>query len=429
MATKRDAYWFFLDSGTIVTVGMLVTLVVLLWSGYAIGWDATWRSFNVTPLHPHFFDMHVPLDYAACAAKGADPYIPHSCNVANFNLPPVWLWLGWLGLDGSASDYFAVAMIACAAAITVLLFRGRSSAQGLIALIAILSPSVMMGVERANPDLFIFALVGAAALLYRERSKIRGFTTLVLITAGFILKLFPMFAVALAARFNKRTFLFAVIIAVLGLIYLVAIFKYILLIRANVPTTFILSYGYKAPFLGWDHLRSEAGLEPVGLGDTWLPMLASLITLAGALGTALAMVWRGPKFSMIADSSAGTAFLFGSGIYCGTFLLGTNFIYRLMFLLLCVPQLQDWIDEQPHRQALAIRALLVTILAVLWLNGNANGHTTFVWAPQLFNWLLFFALATVLSANFLRSAFAVKLGGTRYRTIGDSRRDNQCGGL
>jgi hypothetical protein len=391
---------------------MLVTLVVMLSSGYATGWDATWRSFDVTPLHPHFFDMHVPLDYAACAAKGADPYIPHSCNVANFNLPPIWLWLGWLGLDGSASDYFAVAIIACAAATTVMLFRGRSSGQGVIALVTILSPSVMMGVERANPDLFIFALVGAAALLYCDCSKMRNFTTIALIAAGFILKLFPMFAVAVAARFNRRTLLFAFILAALAAIYLVTIFKYLLLIRANVPTTFILSYGYKAAFLGWDHLRSEAGGAPVGLADTWLPILASVITLGGAVAAALVMVWRGPRFPLVADSGAGTAFLFGSGIYCGTFLLGTNFIYRLMFLLLCVPQLQDWLEEQDRddKHALALGGgLLTTILAVLWLNGNANGHTTFLWAPQVVNWLLFFALATVLAANLIRSAFAVYL--------------------
>jgi hypothetical protein len=410
--TTIASSWSRLGSETVVAAGILVTLAVLLSSGYAIGWDATWRGFDVTPLRPRFFDMHVPLDYAVCAAKGADPYVPHSCNVANFNLPPVWLWLGWLGLDGSAANYFAVAIITCAAAVVVALFRGRSRGEGLLALVAILSPSVMMGVERANPDLLIFALVGAAALAYRERSATRSVITIVLISAGFILKLFPLFAVAAAARFNRRTLLLAAILAVLAAIYLVAIFKYLLLIRANVPTTFILSYGYKAAFLGWDHLRSEAGLEPAGLADTWLPIVAIAITLGGAVGAALLMVWRGPAFSLIADSSAGTAFLFGSGIYCGTFLLGTNFIYRLMFLLLCVPQLQDWIGRQDrdNKYALALAVgLLATVLAVLWLNGNANGHTTFLWAPQVFNWLLFFALATVLVANFIRSAFAGRL--------------------
>ena len=296
MPTKIASYWSRVGSGTVVSAGMLLTLVVLLWSGHAIGWDATWRGFDVTPLQPHFFDMHVPLDYAACAAKGVDPYIPHSCNAANFNLPPIWLWLSLIGLGPSAAEYLAIASIAGAALVAVALFRGRSSGQGAMALLAILSPSVMMGVERANPDLMLFALIGVAALLYRDESNVRRVGAIVLISVGFVLKLFPMFAVALAARFNRRTFLFAVITAGLGLLYLTAIFKYLLLIRANVPTTFILSYGYKAPFLRWEHLRNEAGLEPIGLADGWLPLYAALVTLGAAAAVALLSLSRGPSF-------------------------------------------------------------------------------------------------------------------------------------
>jgi hypothetical protein len=407
-----------IGSGTVVTTGLLTTMVVLFGSKCVIGWDATWRSFDVTPLQPHFFDMHVPLDYAACALKGIDPYVPHSCSVVNFNIPPVWLWLGFVGLDGSSSSWLAIVIIACAAISLVPLFSGRPMFQGLIALIAVLSPSVMMGVERGNPDLLILALVGAASLLYRDHSNVRIFGTVVLIGFGFVLKLFPMFSVALAARLNRRTFLFAVSITVLAAIYLVAIFEYILLIRSNVPITFILSYGYKAPFLGWDHLRDEAGLKPAGLAETWLPICTSIITLVAAALTAFLCLRARPLFCVVADSVAGTAFLFGSGIYCGTFMLGTNFIYRLMFLLLCVPQLQDWIAEKPdtRRQALRIEPwLLAIVLAVLWVNGNANGHSTFLWAPQVFNWLLFFGLATVLIFNFLHSAVG---GAFKPVTIG-----------
>jgi hypothetical protein len=394
-------------SGTIIGIGLLVTLVILLCSGDVVGWDATWRSAGVTPLHPHFFDMHVPLDYAACAQKGAEPYVPHSCNVANFNIPPVWLLLGLLGLNGSDSDWLAIVIITSAAAVMVVLFRGRSVTQGLVALIAILSPSVMMGVERANPDLLILALVGSAALLYEEQSNLRTSGAIVLIGVGLILKLFPLFSVALAARFNRRTFQFAVIIAGLAAIYLAVIFKYILLIRSNVPTTFMLSYGYKTPFLGWDHMRDEAGLKPIGLADTWLPTFATVATLVTAAAVAVLNWRRGHMFCAVADSVAGTAFLFGSGIYCGTFLLGTNYIYRLMFLLLCVPQLQDWVSQKSYdrERTPPIEVwVLVAVLAVLWLNGNANGHTTFLWAPQLFNWLLFFGLASLLVLNFLHNA-------------------------
>jgi hypothetical protein len=402
-----SAYLSRVGSGTVVAIGLFFTFLILLSSGHVIGWDATWRSVGVTPLQPHFFDMHVPLDYAACALKGADPYVPHSCNVANFNIPPVWLWLGPLGLNGSDSDWLALTFIACASGVTVALFRGRSVIHGLMALIAILSPSVMMGVERANPDLLIFALVGSAALLYDQQSRVRTLGAVVLISVGLVLKLFPMFSVALAARFNRRTFLFAVTIAGLAVVYLAAIFKYILLIRSNVPTTFILSYGYKAPFLGWDHLRSEAGLKPVGLGDTWLPALSCIATLFAAVAAAVVRWRRGRMFCPVADSAAGTAFLFGSGIYCGTFLLGTNFIYRLMFLLLCVPQFQDWMSQKSYEKERTPPSetwLLIIVLAVLWLNGNANGHTTFLWVPQLFNWFLFFALAVVLISNLLHSA-------------------------
>jgi hypothetical protein len=94
---------------------------------------------------------------------------PHACNVDNFNIPPTWLWLGRLGLDGSASTWLSGVVIAAAALVMVLLFKGRSWSQGVIALGAITSPSVMMGVERGNLDLLILALVGSAALLYDEK--------------------------------------------------------------------------------------------------------------------------------------------------------------------------------------------------------------------------------------------------------------------
>ena len=63
---------------------------------------------------------------------------------------------------------------------------------------------------------------------------------------------------------------------------------------------------------------------------------------------------------------AGTAFLFGAGIYCGTYLLGTNFIYRLMFLLLCIPQLLNWLAPNSERTSWVPEAgMLALTLGVL----------------------------------------------------------------
>ena len=116
-----------------------------------------------------------------------------------------------------------------------------------------------MGVERGNIDFFVLALVGAAALIFSEQKTSRMLLAVLLIVAAIVLKLYPLFCIALAARFSRRTFLFAAAVAVISAIYFAMISDYIPLIRQNTPTSFMLSYGYKVLFLGIDHLRSEAG--------------------------------------------------------------------------------------------------------------------------------------------------------------------------
>ena len=47
-----------------------------------------------------------------------------------------------------------------------------------------------------------------------------------------------------------------------------------------------------------------------------------------------------------ADSSARLAFYLGSLIFLGTFAVGNNFDYRLVFMLLTLPQLFDWVTDK-----------------------------------------------------------------------------------
>ena len=296
-----------IGSGTVVTVGLVSLGVALLALGRVVGCDPTWRTFGVTPLQPPFFDMHVINDYAACAWKGVDAYAPHACNVANFNIPPTWLWVGFLGVDGSDSSWLSAVVIAAAVTVMVLLLQGRSWYHGMIALGAVISPSVMMGVERGNRDLLMLALVGSAALIYEERTVGHACGAIAFLGLGVVLKLFPMFCVSLAARFSRQTFLFACVTATLSLIYLDLAMEYVFLIRRNVPTTFILSYGYKTIFLGVDHIRSEAGLGPIGLADKWVPASTAALVLMCAAIAAVNSFRNRRKFCSVDISAAGTA--------------------------------------------------------------------------------------------------------------------------
>jgi hypothetical protein len=401
--------WPRIGSGTVIMSTVVMVLFVLLYFGDWVGWDLVWRSFGVTPLQPKFFDMHAVTDHAHCAAMGFNAYVLNPCDpITPFNYPPVWLWLGYLGIDGSASAWLSVLMTIAALGVLVSLSKGRSIGEGALTSLAILSPSVMMGIERGNIDLLILALVGGAALIFVEHRPVRVAGAIALIGLAVVLKLYPVFCVVLAARVSRRTFFFAVALATVSLVYFAIISDYLPIIRHNTPSTSLLSYGYKVPFLGFDQLLAEAGRPRTGLGNTWVPITASILTVILAAAFALRAVRRRSSHCEVANGVTGTAFLFGAGIYCGSFMLGANFAYRLMFLLLCLPQLQDWQKGtflDADRTVVIARVLIVAILLALWLNGNS----TFMFVPQMTDFVLFFGLTTILLFNFLKG-FATWMG-------------------
>ena len=395
-----------IGSGTVLVAAALAALIVLLALGYATGWDATWRGVGVTPLKPHFFDMHAVTDQAACSAQGYNAYEVNSCAPLKFNYPPIWLQLGYLGINGLDSAWLSILVAFIAFVVVATLLKGRSAFDGVISFAAILSPSVMMGVERGNIDLVVFALVGSAALAFKDTKFSRAFGASLIVLVAVLLKLYPVFCVALLAKFNKRTLFFAITLIIGSLIYFYSIFDYLPTIRANTPISFMLSYGYKVIFLGLDHLRAEAGREALRLADTWLPIALVFIVLALGIAAAAYFAFNREPFCTVTNGTPGTAFLFGSGIYCGTYLLETNFIYRLMFLLLCIPQIQDWTKSNTENNNLTVTisyVLQVFVLLTLWSNGNSNGHSTFVVTAQLLNWAIFFGFVSILALTCISS--------------------------
>jgi hypothetical protein len=60
------------------------------------------------------------------------------------------------------------------------------------------------------------------------------------------------------------------------------------------------------------------------------------------------------------------AFRMGASIYVGTYLLGSNFDYRLMFLLFTIPQLMQWLSNSDSRLRRVARITLACVLYSLW---------------------------------------------------------------
>jgi hypothetical protein len=378
-------------SGAVTAAGILLMVALLLGRGVATDWVATWKILNIPAWRPPFLDLHHVTDVLPCAARGVDVYRDPSCDVLGrpFNYPPAWLWLGRIGLDGRDTVALALGIAAAALGVFVLLMRGRPISSGLLALLALVSPSVGVGFERGNIDLLVFSLTGCAALALGWAPRRGAPIAAALLFAGVVLKLYPLAAAASAAR--DRRWAMATGLLMLGsLLYLVSIRAYIPLIRAN---TFQIAGAYGAAALfSAPYGDRLADLLPPGLGVP--AMQAVALAVAGMAGVA-AFRWRRglARFCRPADDDASAAFQFGAAIYCLTFLLGANLAYRLVFLLLLLPRLFDWIETGTGRTRDVALALMSASFAALWLTiGN-------LWEEllsQLVHWILFAQLAFIL---------------------------------
>ncbi|MFN3308989.1 MAG: hypothetical protein ACK44E_07245, partial [Anaerolineales bacterium] len=100
------------------------------------------------------------------------------------------------------------------------------------------------------------------------------------------------------------------------------------------------------------------------------------------------------------------AFRAGSAIYIGTFFLGSNFDYRLVFLLLTIPQLIQWAQERRvlvrHLAQITLAALYLSLWHRMMLRGlewllpkdfpGSFSRALAFFPDEIANWLLFAGL-------------------------------------
>jgi hypothetical protein len=89
------------------------------------------------------------------------------------------------------------------------------------------------------------------------------------------------------------------------------------------------------------------------------------------------------------------SFRIGSSIYIGTFLLGYNYYYRLIFLLFCIPQLIEWskIKSNISLSHITLFLIVISMWAQVWVNtGNPLPRTVI----EGVNWMIFFGLSSFL---------------------------------
>jgi hypothetical protein len=352
---------------------VFVVLTLALIQGLLHGLDSVWTFWKVPMMKPLFGDLRNLTGAAESIRLGLDPLYSNPMDPMQrpLNHPRIVQFIiSTLGLNLGSTTLLGIILI-------ILFFVGVFIATPEIPAItavviglAIFSPSIVLGFERANHDLFIFFLVSLTLAF----STIPILSWLTLFLAASI-KLFPAFGCLIFLKYPRNTR----ILTIFG--FATAFLTYLIINLKDLPQIFKStgkSYGLFAYGL---HTFSEYGTF-----HSYIPFFA--ISIICVFMFMQSIEASGHTYSL-RNNNYIDGFRAGAGIFIGTFALGHNYVYRFMFLILAIPQLVAWTKDQDRRTVatLAIAMLLLSFWMPIF--GESGFKRWFFVVDEVANWLLY----------------------------------------
>ena len=368
-----------LSSGLILVGSLLALLATILLSSYLFGYHWFWELFGIPTIQPHFTDLRVFTGAGNSMLQGHDPlyFNPGDPKGRELNHPRIWQHIiTTFGILEHHTTVIGITLWGCFFIGVLIAFSKIRSSIALWLLPFLISPATLLALERANNDLLMFFLVCCfIRLLACSRAASVSF-----LLAGAALKFFPIFACLSFLRLERSDALRAT--TAVGLLFLV----YLGLCWQDLPQIFsstlkgvtIYSYGVRSHWLD-------------------IPLTNSLIP-AIAITIAVVFVFFSQTGGSLLSKELATgnfldSFRAGAGIYVGTFFLGNNWVYRLIFLILIIPQLVEWIKNRSYLAL--VMCTFSTALLSMWSISLEN----IPWSgalDEIANWVLFSTLVYLI---------------------------------
>jgi hypothetical protein len=358
--------------GRLVVLGA-VALYVAIAALVRLLWDVDPRPWLGVPPGPSlFFDTRNITAALECRRLGYDPLVENPCDPWGRAMfyPRVWLLLRWLGLDQSDTMALGI-LIGLLFLVFLCLLIGRVSAgEGIVVAVAVCSPAVMLALERGNMDVVLFSVLVTAVLLWRRGTEVSRILSPFLVLVAATGKLYPVFGLPAYVLLRHRRAALAA--AACGLLFL----AYVAVTLDDVRTVATTAtqgqfYSYGARILVGQLYRLAAGQDWQGASMAAqaiaaIPLLLLVVVLwvwfRRRLGPGAREVPQAPTAELL-------AFYLGALLYVGTFAVFRNYDYRLVYLLLTLPQLLQWVGQGRAgdlRRGLAGLALVAVVLG-LWV--------------------------------------------------------------
>jgi hypothetical protein len=325
-----------------------------------------WPRLGVPTGPSDFFDARNVMAALECRRLGFDPLIENPCDPWGRPIvyPRPWLLLRFLGLDQSDTTVFALVAIALFVAAFVWILGPVTTGEGIVAALALCSPAVMLAIERANMDIVVFVLLALAIGAWASSSRLGRMSSPVVMLLAALAKVYPIFGLGgyLASR-KRKPMLIALGCAGAFLFWVAVTRDDIRALADRAPQGEFYSYGARILLSRGFRVLTPEGWE----GSQFATQLVAAAIVA-SLGL-FAWFWVRRRVLIEGGDLAGTtlALYVGSLVYIGTFVIGNNFDYRLVFVLLTLPQLFAWTKNRDEPRNLLASAALISVVMLLWI--------------------------------------------------------------
>jgi hypothetical protein len=363
---------------------------------------------------PCFADLRCITSAQDSIRRGYDPLINNPCDPSNriLNYPRIWQLLEKINVTQNHTLPIGIGLsVVFYLCVIIFLVPETNKHITILWIFLILSPAVTLAVERGNNDLIVFILLCLSLIGFKSRKELPNFLSYLLILFAAVLKLFPVFAFCSLFKEKKRTFL--ILSALLGftfLLYILYTYNDLMLIGRAIPMGVKFAYGNMVIF---DYFKQYV------LGEMLNVRILSNMKICVWLFTFLFVILsflcfsRKNNHSMYSDSRYITSFRIGASIFVGSFLLGNNWDYRLIFLLFTIPQLIRWeIENKGNLASKALWFTLISLWSISWLRIIKLPHHLGIVINEIFNWMLFAILLYLLVTSmpdWLKEPFTTKL--------------------
>jgi hypothetical protein len=401
-----------IDGRLLVIAALLGYFGLLYLANFFVPYHKFWRKLGVPAAENPFIDLAAVLGAFDCDRLTGEVSLTNNSCFNQISYPSSWSLLTWLGL-GQRDTIFLGVLFALIFYVITLMIIGRLNYQEAIVYALILcSPPVMLLVERGNVDIVIYSWLGVGLMIIKNsRALIFRLCAYLLIFFWGVIKLFPIFGLAVIIKEKRNIFLFlsAIFAAAFITYFLASIEEMKTISQAFDVESVWFRFGHQALFLKVKTFLLNLSLSTGGETDIkktlryMMYIIMSLLTLLVLTRVLLSKFkifkeWLSSDF-VSADSGKSLDksqyidyFRLAAGIYLGNYLvIGLVMDYKLTFLIFALPQILDWI-KQENQLSLSSSMALVAIVV------------TFYASPFLHPWAIDEVINLLLFANLLYMA-------------------------